>query len=241
MRRFFVEKAQDPFVLRGESHKHLAVVLRARVGEEVTLCCGDGFDYVCRIESVHADQTVLSLIDKRASAGEPSVRVTLFMSVLKGDKNEFVVQKATELGVEEIVPVFTRFVQAHSRDCKIDRLRKIACEAAQQCGRGRLPKVQDAVSFAAMRERLADFQAVVFPYEKATELSLRDFLRGRAENVPATAAVIIGSEGGFADEEAAALQQSGVTPVTLGKRILRAETANLAVLSALMYEWGQWA
>ena len=240
MKRFFVDSIENPIVLRGENHKHLSVVLRARAGDEVALCCGDGYDYVCRVERVEKDLTRLTLSEKRVSQGEPLVAVTLYASVLKGDKNDFVVQKATELGATEIVPVFTRYVQAHDRACKTERLQKIAREAAQQCGRGRVPAVRAAISFDTLLREVGDFDTVVFPYEKAVAPSLRSFLRAQSENVPARAAVIVGSEGGFADEEVAALQACGVTPVTLGKRILRAETASVSVLSALMYEWGQW-
>lgn len=239
MMRFFVDEIRQPIVLRGEHFRHLAV-LRVRIGDELTLCCGDGYDYICRIESMDKEQARLRLTERRESEGEASISVTLFFSVLKGDKNEWVVQKATELGVAEIVPLITRYVQAHDRAPKTERLQKIAREAAQQCGRGRIPVVRSAISFAELLPRLSSFDEVIFPYEKASEPSLRAYLRARADKTVRRAAVIVGSEGGFADEEASALQDKGVVPVTLGKRILRAETANVAVLSALFYEWGQW-
>lgn len=240
MKRFFVDKIDDPPVLRGENHKHFAVVLRCKAGDEAVLCCGDGYDCVCRVERVERDCTRLSVLRIEPSAGEPTVDVTLFMAMLKGDKNDFVVQKATELGATEIVPVFTRFVQAHDRDIKTERMQRIAREAAQQCGRGRLPVVRNSVPFAQILPMLSAYDAVVFPYENATTPPLSEFLREIAPDPGKKIAVLIGSEGGFAPEEVAALTQMGVTPVTLGKRILRAETANIAVLSAVMYALGQW-
>ncbi|MDE6398305.1 MAG: RNA methyltransferase, partial [Clostridiales bacterium] len=102
------------------------------------------------------------------------------------------------------------------------------------------PTVRAAIPFDTLLQEVRGFGTVIFPYEKAKEPSLRAFLRELSGNVPNRVAVIVGSEGGFAEEEVAALQACGVTPVTLGKRILRAETANISVVSALMYEWGQW-
>lgn len=235
MKRFFVTSIEDPPVLRGEEHKHLSVVLRAKPGDEVTLCTGDGFDYLCRIESIGRNETRLSLCGKEKNACDPLIRCTLYMSLMKGDKNDWVVQKATELGVSEIVPVITRYVQGHDRVCKIDRLQRIAVEAAKQCGRSMPPAVRPAVPFMQILPELSAFDVTVFPYEKAESPSLRAFLRQWENTSVHSAAVLIGSEGGFADEEAAALTQIGITPVTLGKRILRAETANIAVLSIVAY------
>lgn len=240
MKRFFVDKITNPPVIYGDEHKHLSVVLRAKPGEQVALCLGDGYDYICKIEKIHKDETVLSFVDKVQNLSEPSINVTLFMSVMKGDKNDLVVQKATELGVCEIYPVITKYVQGYDRNIKNERLNKIAAEAAKQCGRSTLTKVQCATEFSEILPLLCEFDVVVFAYEKAEDNSLKDFLSLHKNGNIKNLAVIIGPEGGFAEEEVKTVTERGITPVTLGKRILRAETANIAVLSAVMYELEQW-
>lgn len=238
MRRFFVDSVSTAPILRDDAHKHLSVVLRAKPGEEVILCPGDGKDYVCRIEEIRRTETVLSLLRVLESKTEPTVSVTLFSSVMKGDKNDWVVQKAVELGVHEIYPLHTRYVQNHN-GVKTERLNRISLEASQQCGRSMRVTVHDAITFAEIKEILPSFDLVVFPYEKAEKPTLQTFLRENSREVHRVA-IIVGSEGGFSEEEAELLVSCGVTPVTLGKRILRAETANIAVLSAVMYEMEQW-
>ena len=240
MKRFFVENLNPPLKLTGENHKNLSVVLRAKAGEEIVLCVGDGFDCICKITDIRKDETKLEFVRREKNESEPSVYVTLFMSVMKGDKNEFVVQKATELGVKEIQPIITRYVQGHDRNIKVERLNKIALEAARQCGRSVLTKVCSPLDFSEIVQTLKKFDLVVFPYEKAESPSVKCFLREKLNCNVKGKALIVGSEGGFSDEEAAELNSAGVVPVTLGKRILRAETANVAVLSAIMYEAGQW-
>ena len=239
-RRFFVDAACNPLTLTEGEHHHLTQVLRAKVGEQVIVCTGDGYDYTYAIRAIHKTETVLDFIEKTENDREPTVRVTLFSAIMKGDKNEFVAQKATELGVWEICPMRTAFVQAHDRNLRVERLSKIVREAAKQCGRSTYPTVREPVDFAKVVESLAAFDLVVFPFERAKNPSLKAFLREKNLYATHSIALIVGSEGGFSEQEAAALVAAGVTPVTLGKRILRAETANLAVLSAVMYEAEQW-
>ena len=239
-RRFFVPEACDPLTLTEGEHRHLTQVLRARVGERVVVCTGDGYDYTYAIRAIRANEPVLDFVEKTENDREPTVRVTLFSAIMKGDKNELVAQKATELGVQEICPVFTEFVQAHDRNLRVERLERIVREAAKQCGRSTYPAVSAPVEFAKMAEKLSAFDLVVFPYEKAKSPSLKAFLREKDIYATHNIAIIVGSEGGFSDQEAEMLVRVGVTPVSLGKRILRAETANIAVLSALMYEMEQW-
>ena len=240
MKRFFVDKVTDPPVLSGEQHKHLSLVLRARPGDNVILCAGDGYDRICTIKDIRRNETLLTLREKVRNESEPDISVTLFMSVMKGDKNDLVVQKATELGACEIYPVITKFVQNHERVVKTERLNKIAAEAAKQCGRSMVPIVRDTINFKDIPCMLGGFDLVVFPYENARELSLKGFLTAIDKSTVKSVAVVVGSEGGFADDETLALTNAGVVPVTLGKRILRAETANIAVLSVVMYELEQW-
>ncbi len=237
MRKIFVTSIDGSRVtLTGDSHAHLAYALRSRVGDEVILCC-DKIDYTCRITSITKTETRLEVLSFNAVDTEPKTQITLFFALLKGDKNDFVIQKCTELGASEFVPFVSRNCERGAQSIKKERLSKIAEEAAKQCGRGYVPKVNDPIGFDDVVSALGAFDLVVFPYEKADKPDLKSFLRSvSGEKV----AVIVGSEGGFTDEEAALLSAAGVTPVTLGKRIMRAETASVAVLSALTYEFGEW-
>jgi 16S rRNA (uracil1498-N3)-methyltransferase len=237
MRKIFVSSIDGEQVsLTGDSHAHLAYALRSRVGDEVILCC-DKIDYLCRITAISKDETRLSVLSYSPNASEPSTQITLFFAILKSDKNDLVVQKCTELGVCEFVPFVSRNCERRADSLNTARLNKITEEAAKQCGRGFVPKVSEVADFSTVVRRLNDFDTIVFPYEKADKPDLKTFLSG---NVSKRVAVIVGSEGGFTDEEADMLCKAGATSLTLGSRIMRAETASIAVCSAVMYEFGEW-
>lgn len=237
MRKLFVDKVDIPtHVLTDEAHVHLSVVLRARKGDQVVLSCGDGKDYYFTVSSFNKQSTELKYEHSEINTCEPNVKVTSYVSLLKNDKFEWVVQKEVELGVDRIVPLVTRFVQVKSESLRLTRLNKIAAEAAEQSGRGKVPEIASAIGFEEMLNQLKDYDLVVFPYEKAKEVDIRSLLKGIR---PSKVAVIVGSEGGFSQEECDMLIARGIQPITLGKRILRAETANIAVLSVLMYELGE--
>lgn len=237
MRKIFVTSIDgEKIVLEGDDHAHLAYALRSRIGDKVTVCC-DKIDYECVIENITKHQTTLLVVSYQTVESEPIVDVTLFPAILKGDKMELVVQKCTELGVNTIIPFVSKNCECRVQAVRIERLNKISMEAAKQCGRGYVPPVLEVVDFAKVVEMLKEFDLIVFPYEKATKPSLKEYLMDKnAKKV----AIIVGSEGGFAENEAKMLIDAGAIPVTLGKRIMRAETASIAVLSALMYQMGEW-
>lgn len=241
MPRFFVDTAPagDRVTLTGEDARHIARSLRMQPGEALTVCDGGGRDFDCEIETVEAEAVCVRVVGSHASRGEPSVDAALYMALPKADKMELIVQKAVELGVREIVPVFTaRCVSRPDRRAlakKIERWSKIAAEAAKQCGRGRIPRVRDAMTFEEAVSEAAKADAPLFLYEGERENGLRQALR-RAPF--ATAALLVGPEGGFAAEEAEAAGAAGLWSVSLGPRILRCETAPLAALAAVMYESG---
>lgn len=240
MKRFFVNSVSDINVLEGDIHTHLSFVTRARVGETVILCPSDGFDYINEIVKIEKTKTTLKLIQKVKNQSEPSIDVTLFFGALKGDKMDLVTQKATELGVNTLIPLITKFVQVKSESIKPMRLNKIIVEAAQQCGRSVLPKLDECQMITDIVPLLHGFDLVVFPYENEKERDLKSYLKSFEDSAIKKVAVIIGSEGGFDKSECELLMGNGVFPVSLGGRILRAETANISVLSAIMYEFGQW-
>lgn len=240
MKRFFIQQPTETVVLDGNEHTHLARVLRLKPQDEVILCCGDGYDYRYRIESVEKNRSILRQLDRTENLCEPHVRMTVFSALMKGDKPELAAQKLTELGVSEIVLTTSRYTVPQHSPARRERVERTCMEAAKQCGRAGYPKV-DQADFSELPERLREFDAVIFPYEKATECSLSAYLSRLDGATIRTVAIVVGSEGGFADEEAALLIRAGVTPVTLGKRILRAETANIVVAALVMNALGEYA
>lgn len=242
MPRFFCEEIDgEHATIRGEDARHLTRVLRARVGEPLTLCDLHGFDYDCVVAEVDADCVSLTVLKRYPNETEPSARITLYQALPKGDKLDFIVQKATELGAAEIVPVLTQHCVARadskSFSKKRVRLQKIALEAAKQSGRGIIPTVSDILNFDQM---LAEFE------ERGTEGPALVFYEGGGahvdELVPAgakSASLLIGSEGGFSEEEIARCEAVGIHAATLGRRILRCETAPIAAITLALHAAGE--
>lgn len=239
MPRFFVsaEPENGLLTLCGEDAHHAGRVLRLQEGDALTLCNGAGTDYDCEIVSIRAGEVVCGVQDTHPSRGEPEQRISLFMALPKGDKMEFIVQKAVELGVFEIRP----FLSAHcvsrpdKTDKKIARWQKIADEAAKQCGRGLLPRVYPVIPVQQAVLEAAGADTALFFYENETKTGLWDALQ---EGVGGTVSMLIGPEGGFAPAEADAAVQAGLRSVSLGTRILRCETAPIAALAAVLYAGG---
>lgn len=229
-RYFAAEFTAATAALCGADAHHLGHVMRAKPGQQVLLCDGNGWDYTAVITRITPERVEFNLLEKRPCAAEPSVRLTLFAGYPKQDKLETIVQKAVELGAVEIVPFFSRFCVAAPKKEEQKNLRyaRIAAEAAKQCGRGILPRVGLPVSLKELPGRFAEFDTVLFCYEKGGA-PLRELVAKKQR-----IALITGAEGGFAPEEAAALTAAGAQPVGLGPRILRCETAPLAALAAVM-------
>lgn len=239
MPRFFVESQSilsDKIVIGGEDAKHISLSLRARVGEKITACDGCGTDYECEIADITKDEVTLSVLEEKKSEAEPSVEVTLYQALVKSDKFDFIVQKCTELGVSRIVPTLAdRCISKPDKKSlakKIERWNKIAREAAMQSGRGCIPVVEDAVDFDAALERIKSSDAGFMCYEAQPHRPI-DELFCKRENKK-TAAFLVGPEGGISERELEKAKDTGIFLASLGPRILRAETAPLCVLSALM-------
>ncbi|HOC32543.1 MAG TPA: RsmE family RNA methyltransferase [Ruminococcus flavefaciens] len=235
MPRFFTNEInEDNIVLTGSDANHIGRSLRMKKGEEITVCC-NGIDYNCTIASITADSVYLDLVEKHPCAAEPNINVTLFQAVPKLDKLEYIIQKSVELGVSRIVPVLTRrcISRPDEKDFakKLPRLNKIAAEAAKQSGRGMIPEVTPVVSFKQSLAMMEELDRNILLYE---EQGGRSFGEVDFEGVK-SAGIIIGSEGGFDQEEAETMVNSGAVRVWLGKRILRCETAPITALSILMF------
>ena len=239
MPRFFVEKENilaDKIVIGGEDAKHISLSLRARVGEKITACDGNGTDYECEISDITKNEVTLSVIEEKKSSAEPTVEVVLYQALVKSDKFDFIVQKCTELGVSKIVPVITvRCISKPdeaSLSKKIVRWNKIAKEAAMQSGRGVVPEVSDAVSFDAALEALGMADVGFVCYETTPHEPLNVIFESHEGTK--SVAFLVGPEGGIAEREAGMAMEKGVCLASLGPRILRTETAPLCVMSAVM-------
>ncbi len=232
MPRFFVDIVSgDTAIIVGDDAAHITKSLRMRVGEGLTVCDGVGFDYACEIETIAPGEVTLRVMEKTPSVSEPSVRVTLYQGLPKSDKMEWIIQKAVEMGVSEIVPVETARSIAKidkNNDRKQQRWQRIAAEAAGQSGRGILPTVSSPLTFAEAAKRMANERTLVF-YEGGGEP-----VSALVEQPLSSVSIVIGPEGGFAPEEVALLCENGAKAATLGPRILRCETAPIAALALVM-------
>lgn len=242
MTRFFVtpeELAEGSIVLTGENANH-AKVLRLKAGEQVLACDGEGRECLCEVTALGAKDVELTVLQRMESESEAQVRVSIYMAFPKADKLEHVIQKATELGAYEIVAFLSsRCVSRPDEKSiakKLERWQKIAASAAEQSGRGRIPRVLTLPSYAAALERAVQADKAILFYENEQATTLRMALEsGEAKSL----SLLTGPEGGLDIKEVEQAQSAGLAVCTLGKRILRCETAPLCALSAVMYAAGE--
>lgn len=242
MPKFFVPEKSitgTSVSISGDDAFHIARSLRMAVGDIIEVSDGNSHEYLCRLEKIRDDECIAAIIEAKIGVAEPPLDITLFMAMPKGDKLEYVVQKAVELGALCIIPFESeRCIKRPSPD-KIEkmtaRLGRIAHEAAKQCGRSRLPKVLPMIKFEDMLSLISTFDLPIFCYEGKGATPLRSVLE--ASGMPKTVCAIVGSEGGFSKREAESIVSAGGICVGLGPRILRCETAPDYVLSALSYHF----
>lgn len=230
-RRFFIESRElsgEEVRLRGDEHRHLANVLRMRPGERAVLCTGDGIDILCEIVSVGKAETVLRVLRREKNKCEFGTDITLFQAVLKGDKTELVIQKAVELGAGKIVLFESEHTVAKTNG-KEERYSRIALEAAKQCGRSVITSV-GIMSYDEVVGSIDEYGTAIFCNERDDTTPILRFLT--KHGIKGNVCIIVGAEGGFSEEEAAELSEKA-NSVTLGKRILRAETASICALSVM--------
>ncbi len=240
MPRFFLSAASPEngcFEITGDNAHHISFSLRMRCGERITVCDGEGMDYECVIRHMDGQTVKAEILEKRRAVTESPVKIRLYQSVPKGDKFDYIVQKAVELGVSEIVPVYSaRCIvkpDEKSEAKRLVRLGKIAEEAAKQCGRGMIPRILPHMRYA---EAVKNAEGGAFLcYEEEGSYSLKAYLdefTGKKEN---TLCFFVGPEGGYAKDEVALAKECGISSVALGNRILRSETASGFVLSCIAY------
>ena len=241
MHRFFVEQSQigqDSIVITGQDAHHIKNVLRMRQGEEILISDGEKMEYNCTVAELNEEEVVVNILSSGESGIELPSRIYLCQCFPKRDKMELIIQKAVELGVHEIVPVASSRcvvkLDAKKEAGKIKRWQGIAESAAKQSKRMLIPQVHSVMRFADALKYAEEMDVKLIPYELATGMAgTRELIQSIQPGQ--SVAVFIGPEGGFDESEVLQAKEAGVLPITLGKRILRTETAGFTVLSILMY------
>ena len=248
MPKFFVPPEQiydDEIIILGDDARHISASLRMKTGDTLIVCNKNKRDYECIISSVENGIVKAEIVSSSVCGAEPAYNIRLYQCLPKGEKMEYIIQKAVELGISSIVPVYSSRCIAKptqkgkdNRDKKTERYNKIAYEAAQQSGRGIVPVVYDCITleraFAAAKGDALSFVC----YENENGITVKTLFSSfdRAKNPSGTISFFVGPEGGFSKEEVLFAAKLGIPSVSLGERILRTETASSFVLSALSYE-----
>ena len=244
MPKFFVNNIENnKIVIIGEDVNHIKNVLRNEIGDTLEICNSQTKEnFLCRIEHFEKEEIICSIIEKIEKAVEPKTYVHIYQGLPKSDKMELIIQKAVELGVSEITPTnMTRCIvklQGKDEKKKIERWQKISEVAAKQSGRDIIPKINCITNLKDIKNKCADYDAILLAYENEKENTLKNEIQKlkeiQKENLKI--AIIIGPEGGLTLEEVERAKQEGIKIITLGNRILRTETVALNVLSIIMYE-----
>jgi len=285
MRRFFINNSmlnESRAFITGGEYNHIVNVLRLRAGDEIVLCLNDGFDNIARIESIDKKRVVASILRTEKNKAESAANCALFQALVKGDKLEFIAQKATELGANRIVPFVSEFSAVKFETSRAQRLHTACIEAAKQCGRAITPVIPPVLAFNDVVNELKSYPLVIFPYENEREMTILHALQGAQnqgarhkaqgkvstqnaqcmiqnecqianneiksdyrppaagrrppidDNCQFSVAIVVGGEGGFSQAEAEQLKAAGAVACSLGKRILRAETAAVVTAGIVM-------
>ena len=249
MPRFFVPSEgfdEKQVSITGDDAWHIARSLRMAVGESITVCDPQGYEHVCTLQKITDDLVTASVLTSMRSASEMPFDVVLYQALPKGDKMDLIVQKAVEEGVSRIVPFLSERCVSRPDGAalakKCARWQRIALEAAKQCGRGRVPTVGTPLSYVQMLSDAAKASVGCFCYEGDGTVSLRTLLTEKHASMTTSEALtdislVIGSEGGFSEREAADAKDAGLALCGLGRRILRCESASGFALACISYEF----
>lgn len=238
MHRFYVLKENiidNTITLSEDDAKHAVRVLRMTVGEPFLVCDGENHEYSVIVEQVNKNALVGRIESMRTMDSETKTAITLFQGYPKASKLEWILQKGTEIGVKQFVPFYSAYGDVkQSKNDKLERYERIIYEAGKQAGRGVLPILAPAIGWGAVLNQLDSFDVVIVAYEaeKKHHLVLD---REKHKNI----ALMVGPEGGFSPEEISDLQAKKAEIVTLGKRILRTETAGIIFPALVLYELGE--
>jgi 16S rRNA (uracil1498-N3)-methyltransferase len=253
MYRFFVDPEtvrESPVVLTGQQARRIGRVLRMRPGDHVLLLDNSGWAFETELTHFEREEVQGRVVHRTLAKGEPRAKITLYQAMLKGDGFEQVLEKGTEVGVVEFVPLLCERCVVGSlmgvEERRLQRWQRIVRGAAEQSRRGRLPRLAPVTMWPLACQRARRTDLSLLPWEEATEPSLRDVLAGRQTEAddqgrhsrPYSISLFVGPEGGLDPEEVQVAQNCGIQPITLGPRILRAETAGLVAAVAILYALG---
>ncbi|SES83825.1 16S rRNA (uracil(1498)-N(3))-methyltransferase [[Clostridium] polysaccharolyticum] len=246
MHWFYVEKSQiceNEIKITGSDVNHIKNVLRMDIGEHVVICDREGKDYYCEIASLNKEEVTAKINQINDTESELPAKLYLFQGIPKKDKMELIIQKAVELGVHEVIPVAMKRCVAKIEDekkerKKLERWQGIATSAAKQSGRGMIPKIHTVMSFKEAVQYGKELEYCIVPYEQAENMAAT-VKQVKKACQKKSIGIFIGPEGGFDEKEIEDIQEAGFQAITLGKRILRTETAGLTILSIFMYELEQ--
>ena len=239
--RFFVPPSNidgDRVTLPTDAARQLSRVLRARSGDSITSLDDSGYEYAVTLDAVSARHASGIITNRYMGEGEPRLSITLYQGLMKADRFEYTLQKGTELGISRFVPIVSERTVARNvvSPNRLERWRRIMREAAEQAGRSRLPMLDDTLDFAAACEAISGPAIIGWEMERDTGIK-ETLLRRKADIERAQSiAIVIGSEGGLTDAEVAHALNRGIEPVSMGRRIFRAETAGIIAASAVLYE-----
>lgn len=239
MKRFYFHGdliVGNSYKIEGIEHNHIKNVMRLNIGEEIILVCGDDYDYYAKIIDMSKGTTNVYIEKKEVNANNPKSDITVFQALVKSDNMSLIIQKLTELGVKNFVPFESSFITSKEKSGKTEKLQEISNQSIKQCKRSIPMNVSKTLSFSDMLKQLQVFDLIVFANECEKTVNLKDL----NINPNMKIAIIIGSEGGFSEDEISKLVNAGAKSVTLGKRILRAETASIALSSVIMFLVGEW-
>lgn len=245
MHKFFTPKELingDVAKIIGDDVKHIYKVLRISEGEKVVLNNCEGVEYLAKVTSVAKQEVLLEILEKLDLNNESDIKVYLFQGLPKSQKMDLIVQKGTELGINEFIPIITHRVDVKLKGefKKLDRLNRIALEAAKQSKRSIVPRVSEPLEFEQMLERMNSLDLIIVPYENANNFGIKTLINQLRKDESAekikSVGIFVGPEGGIEEFEIEKLKEKGAHIVTLGKRILRTETAGFVATSLIQYE-----
>jgi len=240
MKRFFVNfdlEVGKTYKIDGIEHNHIKNVMRMSIGDELILVCADEYDYYAKIVGMSKGDTTVNITNKEENVYNPVSNVTVFQALVKSDNMNLIIQKLTELGIRTFVPFESEFITSKDKFGKTSKFQEVSNQSIKQCKRSIPLKVEETVSFAKMVEKLKDYDIILF----ANECERQDKLNALDISKDKKVAIIIGSEGGFSENEISRLVTSGAKSISLGRRILRAETASIALSSVVMFLLEEWS
>ena len=236
LKRYYYQgeiKSNQTIIIDGEEFHHMINVMRSSVGENIIVFNGDGNDYFCKIKQINKKFAEVYVEKCEKNHNTPSIDITLYQAVCKGEKLSLIAQKITELGAKNMVVFHSKFTDIKDKTNKIDKLEKVSISASKQCGRSDILSVNGVIDFKEMAKSAVKHQKVFVAYENAEGKTLYDALQ--ENNSYDDVALIIGAEGGFSDDEISYLKDNNCEIVSLGKRILRTETASIAGIAQIIF------